>query len=174
MFCHATEDEEKVLQAVRNVLPESLREKKPETEKLFGLYKNKITKFSIRLGRRESREFIEFLKTNLPEDDRKQLVREAPERIDGSGFFFRLDKQEAYNHGRPKVAEGDDTIEVRLTIETFGKGILEEEVTKLFLGCSREDFLKLAPEVVKAVQESRKRMKKDFVSHEEMRKEFGK
>lgn len=40
--------------------------------------------------------------------------------------------------------------------------------------CFHEDFLELAPEVVKAVQESRKRMKKDFVSHEEMRKEFGK
>lgn len=40
--------------------------------------------------------------------------------------------------------------------------------------CFHEDFLELAPEVVKAVRESRKRMKKDFVSHEEMRKEFGK
>lgn len=45
-----------------------------------------------------------------------------------------LDKQEAYQ-GRLKVADGkDDTIMIRLTIETFGKGILEEEVTKLFFG----------------------------------------
>lgn len=139
VFCHATEDEEKVLQAVRNVLPESLREKKPEIEKLSGLYKNKITKFSIRLGRRESREFMEFLKTNLQKDDRKRLVREAQERIDGkSGFFFRLDKGEAYL-GRLKVAEGDYTIEVRLTIEVFvdAPGAKEKEIEKLFLNTSR-------------------------------------
>lgn len=149
VFCHATEDEEKVLQVMRNVLPESLRGKKPEIEKLFGLYKNKITKFSMKLGRRESREFMEFLKTNLPEDDRKRLVSEASERIDGSGFFFRLDKQEAYRHGRLKLAGsgGEDTIEVRLTIEVFvdTPGAKEKEIEKLFrieLPTARCDSLK--------------------------------
>lgn len=39
--------------------------------------------------------------------------------------------------------------------------------------CFHEDFLEVAPEVIKAVKESRKRMKKTFVSHEDMRKEFG-
>ncbi len=135
VFCHATEEEEKVLHALRNALPEKLRDKKADTEVLRGLYGNKILKFSLRLARRDSRDFVERLKSNLPEEDRKRLVSEASERIDGSGFFFRLDKQEAY-HGRLKLAGsgGEDTIGVRLTIETFGEGKkVLEEIESMFL-----------------------------------------
>ncbi len=132
VFCHATEEEEKVLQAFRNALPEKLRDKKADTEVLRGLYGNKILKFSLKLARRESRDFVEHLKNNLPEDDRRRLVSEASERIDGSGFFFRLDKQEAYHGGLKLAGSGEDTIGVRLTIETFGKDIFEE--VKAILG----------------------------------------
>lgn len=132
-FCHATEDEEKVLQAFGNALPEKLREKKPDTEALRGLYGNKILKLSLKLARRESRDFVEHLRNNLSEEDRRRLVSEAPERIDGSGFFFRLDKQEAYR-GKLRMAEGDDTIGVRLTIEVFVEksGAMEKEIDNLF------------------------------------------
>lgn len=122
VFCHATEEEGRVLQALRNALPANLGEKKPDVERLRGLYGNQITKFSIRLGRRrESRDFVEHLKNNLSEEDRRRLVLEAPERIDGNGFFFRLDKGEAYNGRLKIVTDGDYTIGVRLTIEMFGK-----------------------------------------------------
>ncbi len=135
MFCHATEEEEKVLRAFRNALPENLRDKKADTEMLRGLYGNKILKLSLKLvaRKRESRDFMEHLRNKLSEEDRNRLVSEASERIDGSGFFFRLDKQEAY-HGRLKVADGNDTIEVRLTIETFVEksGAKEKEMEKLF------------------------------------------
>lgn len=48
---------------------------------------------------------------------------------------------------------------------------LRQEVKEL-KDCFHEDFLELTPEVFKAVQEARIRMKKKFVSHEEMAKEF--
>ncbi len=48
---------------------------------------------------------------------------------------------------------------------------LRNEVKEL-KECFHEDFLILAPEVVKAVREARERMKKEFISHESMAKEF--
>lgn len=48
---------------------------------------------------------------------------------------------------------------------------LRKEVQEL-KECLHEDFLELSPEVIKAVQESRQRMKKESVSHEEIKKEF--
>ncbi len=49
---------------------------------------------------------------------------------------------------------------------------LRQEVKEL-KDCFHEDFLPLTAETITAVQEARKRMKKKFVSHEEMCREFG-
>jgi len=51
--------------------------------------------------------------------------------------------------------------------------LLRKDVQEL-KECFHEDILALAPETVNAVKDARKRMKKQFVSNEEMRKEFEK
>ncbi len=49
---------------------------------------------------------------------------------------------------------------------------LRREVQEL-KECFHEDFLELSPGIVQKVKEARQRMRKEFVSHNDVRKEFG-
>ena len=95
---HATEDPEKVLKAVRYILPEEhFEDVEYEKNVLLGYHKNPIimVKTSIKGGARALAVLKRILQ-KLEEDDMKLLSSEFPSHLDSRGnLYMRLDKQEA-------------------------------------------------------------------------------
>ena len=117
-FCHATEDEKKVLKAVERLYPSFSK----STAK--GYFKNPIHIFEAHIKRkRETESVISLLQENLGSELKNGLSR----RVDKKGnIYIRLDKQELYcgryvlkNSGEVKItvhmqfhpSEGKDAID---------------------------------------------------------------
>ncbi len=98
VFAHATEDEEKVLSAVRNMLPpqtiESIAFKKSN---LSGHHGNPITLFEAKIKEKDQiKAFLEKLASSLSILDKEVLGNEIEQHIERGCLYIRLDKQAAY------------------------------------------------------------------------------
>jgi RNA binding exosome subunit len=113
---HATEDVERVREALARVLPADTPVDALETEGYFG---NPITILTARLEKKAAVAYMDFLKQRLPESDRKALVAELPERIDEDCFFYlRLSKQDAFL-GDVRITYAEDAISLRGKLEAY-------------------------------------------------------
>jgi len=115
VFSHATEDEEKVKKAIKNLVP--LIEIEIEESKLSGHFEDPILLFTSKIEhRKEASELLAFIYKRFSSVDRLQIDSDLAERVDESGsIYFRLDKQKAYNG---KVVLNDsDPIRVKLKLQ---------------------------------------------------------
>jgi RNA binding exosome subunit len=98
VFAHATEDEEKVLAAVRNTLPPQVSESITfKRSSLKGHHGNPIVLFEARIRDREqARAFMQKLASSLSSLDKEVLAGEIERHIDRGCLYLRLDKQSAY------------------------------------------------------------------------------
>jgi RNA binding exosome subunit len=98
VFAHATEDLERVLKAVRNILPtESADTVTFEKTALTGHHGNPITLFEARIkNKKAARMFLEKLALNLSMVDKEALNSEIAQHVESGNLFIRLDKQSAY------------------------------------------------------------------------------
>ena len=115
VFAHATEDEEKVKQAVKQLTP---NEAIFETQKLTGHYDDPITLISISIAKKkEATELLQKIYNRLSSLDRQTILDSLENRIDPSGnLYLRLDKQRAYN-GKFTLHENDPIrIKIKLQI----------------------------------------------------------
>ena len=120
VFVHATEDKEKVIQALLEVLPENLRrEVEIEEERLEGHYGNPIIKLTIRVEGEDARRVLEYLLSRLSAADKRLLAASLEDRVDREGtLYFRISKQEAYK-GNIYIYEADDVI--RISVHFTGR-----------------------------------------------------
>jgi RNA binding exosome subunit len=108
-FCaHATEDLDKVIEAVQNVLPsdhiEYITFKRSNVE---GHYGNPITLFDTRIKDKEMvRALVENLSANLSSLYKEELDRTINRCVEKGSLFIRLDKQAALK-GKTKFATSD-------------------------------------------------------------------
>ncbi|MEM1537514.1 MAG: RNA-binding domain-containing protein [Candidatus Nezhaarchaeales archaeon] len=128
-FAHATEDVNKVIQAVLNVLPEEFRERvTPSTEKLEGYYGNAITVIRLTVeGEREVKAYLKALAEKLTLNDKAYLRSSLNARIDKGSFYLRLDKDEAYR-GSLRIREEGTSIKVRITVKKIVEALKELKV----------------------------------------------
>ena len=115
VFSHATEDEEKVKKAIKNLVPHI--EIEIEESKLSGHFEDPILLFTSKIEhRKEASELLAFIYKRFSSIDRLQIDSDLAERVDESGsIYFRLDKQKAYNG---KVVLNDsDPIRVKLKLQ---------------------------------------------------------
>ena len=123
-FCaHATEDTEKVMKAVYNILPsnqtEEIEFKKSSVE---GHYGNPITFFETRIKNKEIiKAIVENLSSNLGSLDKAELGRELHRFVEKGSLYLRLDKQAALQ-GKIKLVKSDP---IRIRIR-FRKSKLED------------------------------------------------
>lgn len=112
-FCYATEDEDRVEDALNTFLPEDAELERVETEGHFG---DPIVVLSTRLERAdELRTVFEALQT-LPDAEYDRLLAELDERVDeDTNLFVALDKQAAYE-GDVRLGEG---ITLRGKVEAY-------------------------------------------------------
>ena len=110
-FCYATEDEERVMRALRAFLPEEAEIERDETEGHSG---DRILVFSTRVENADGvRHVFDRIREAASFD---RIVDELDERIDDNcSLFLRLDKQAAYQ-GRVTLGEG---ITLRAKVEAY-------------------------------------------------------
>lgn len=125
VFVHATEDIDKVVKAVHNILPPGLAEKIVfKKTSLKGHYKNPIVLLEKRMKERDAvKAVFEKLASGLNNMDRELLNNEITQHLDKRNLFIRLDKQSAYLN-KLKLCS-TDPIHFRIR---FKKSSLEEIV----------------------------------------------
>ncbi|RLF16654.1 MAG: hypothetical protein DRJ97_00305 [Thermoprotei archaeon] len=132
-FAHATENLSKVLEALQNLLPQSLRGRvNPVIETVKGHYDNEIAILRLELRDRDAELFIKELSSKLNDEDKRELAYSLDLRVDGSSLYLRLDKGQAYL-GRARLTLRGEAIKVKLT-PTIPKGSsLKEYLRKVGL-----------------------------------------
>ena len=98
VFAHATEDEGKVLSAVRNTLPQQVSESIAfKKSNLTGHHGNPITLFETRIKEKDHvKAFLEKLASSLSPLEKEILGNEIEQHIEKGCLYIRLDKQAAY------------------------------------------------------------------------------
>jgi len=124
-FAHATEDENKVVEAGRRVFPANQAQSIVfETSSLRGHHGNPITLFEAKIeDRKIAKALVEHLSLNLGELDKESLLREIGLHVEKGSLYIRLDKQAAFQ-GEFKLSAADP-IRVRIR---FKKNRLEDVV----------------------------------------------
>jgi len=116
-FAHATEDEGKVLDAVRRLLPQSHIENISFTKtKAQGHYGNPIIMFEAKIKEKDIvKAVVENMASNLSPLDKETLMNEVGKHVEKSSFYVRLDKQAAFE-GEFRMTLADP-IRVRLRLK---------------------------------------------------------
>lgn len=98
VFAHATEDQEKVLGALRNTLPTEFIEKVTfKQTRLAGHHGNPIVLFETKIKEKDAAEAIfKKLCFGLGRLDKEFLSREIEQHVDKGNLYIRLDKQSAF------------------------------------------------------------------------------
>ena len=114
-FVYGTENEEKVSEAISNLLPSAHIEK----EITEGYHHNTVVILQGKITKkREIKDFLEKLGTLKP-SAKKRILRELENRMDERGnLFLRFDKQRAYL-GDLKIVEHGDAIHLKLKIAAY-------------------------------------------------------
>jgi RNA binding exosome subunit len=105
VFAHATEDEEKVKQAVKRIAP---YEHIFESQRLSGHYEDPIILITSKITKKkEATNLLANIIKKLSSLDRQTLLDNLPNHVDPQGnLYLRLDKQKAYN-GKVTLHEND-------------------------------------------------------------------
>ena len=125
-FCaHATEDLDKVVLAVQNVLPsDHVEDITFNRSSLEGHYGNPITFFETRIKNKETiKALVENLSANLSSSDKEELCREINKHVEKGSLYFRLDKQAALQNRIRLVTS--DPIHIRIR---FRKSKIEDVI----------------------------------------------
>ncbi len=99
VLCHATEDEDKVIRAVKNLIPADFHSSiKINKVKLEGHYHNPIIKFNIILeGDLQVRRTLSLIFKSLNSEEQRGLIENLESYIDEAGsFYLRVNKNMSY------------------------------------------------------------------------------
>jgi len=119
-FCYATEDEARVADALRALLPTedgagSGDDIELERERTEGHHGDRILVLSARVERADDVRYVLDALRNSPDTDR--IRSELPERVaEDCSFFVHLDKQAAYRNGTAELGDG---ISLRAKVEAY-------------------------------------------------------
>jgi len=118
---HATEDEEKVLTAIRRLFAETAWcELRVARTAMLGHFHNPILQLVVTLDKPDLvMQSLRSLGSRLSEQDRRYLQHNFSAHYDGKGqLFLRFDKQECYR-GRLRLASHGDSL--RMTVRLAGR-----------------------------------------------------
>lgn len=97
-FAHATEDPDKVLNAIRNIIPTELIDTVIfKKSNLTGHHGNPITLLETRIKEKNTTQLIfEKISSGLSILDKELLNNEIDQHLEKGNLYLRLDKQSAY------------------------------------------------------------------------------
>ena len=113
-FAHATENVDKVIEAVQHILPSGhIEDMFLNKRNLRGHYGNPINFFEAKIKNKEAiRALVEDLSSRLSEMDKETLNREIHLHLEKGSLYIRLDKQAALQ-GKLKLCT-TDPIRIRI------------------------------------------------------------
>jgi len=116
-LAYATEDEQKVLAAIRLFLPSEVEVKQT---KLKGHHGNPITSFEASVEQRKLlRELWQRVVEKVRAGEIEKIASSLPEKVDETcHFYLRFDKQHAHA-GKLVLTEGGDAIHLRMKVAAF-------------------------------------------------------
>ena len=119
-FAHATEDQNKVLTAAKNIFPPKYAESISFSKNnLKGEYGNPIIFFKTKIREPEIIEsLLHNISSNLPLIDKEELERNLSLHVDRGSLYIRLNKQEAFK-GKLKLSQADP-IRIRIRFKVSG------------------------------------------------------
>lgn len=115
--CHATENCNKVITALLNLLPAELRSKVYiEKQTLPGHYGNPITVIRCRV-KEKTDDIIQYIAEKLSDTEKSLLTVSFDLRYDKrtNKIYIRVNKQEAYK-GKIMLDDGDDVIKIIINL----------------------------------------------------------
>jgi RNA binding exosome subunit len=120
VFAHATEDTEKVVTAIRNVLPSQLVDTIVfRKTSLTGHHGNSITLLEARvIERKTAQAFFAELCSKLSILDKQHLSDEIEQHLDKGNLYLRLDKQSAFLNETKLGSE--DSIHLQIHFKKHG------------------------------------------------------
>lgn len=130
---HATEDVDRVKQAMRTLLPENMREEELEIKviKLRGHAGNPINLLKLSVeGRRNVKDILTHLATQMANFDKEILNQELEDRLgEENCLYLRFNKQDAYKE-KITLDSGDNTIKlvVKFVIYKTEPGLLRKAI----------------------------------------------
>ncbi len=132
VYVHATEDREKVLQALREIVPEEYwGEAEVEEETYHGHYGNPIVVITVTFHGETASRVLDSILARLGEADRGALSVSLEDRVDKEGtLYFRLSKQDAFL-GRLILYEADDVVRVSVGFHGRRKDAIREYKRRL-------------------------------------------
>lgn len=119
-FVHATEDTDKCMIAVKNIIPSHLQSEITFVEEtLQGHHDNPITVFKTTVRKETlATDLVRYFFSKLEEFDKELVFSDMESRIDDRGnLYIRLDKQEAYS-GNTRLGQMDP---IHIKIRIRGK-----------------------------------------------------
>ncbi len=132
-FVYATEDEQRVLEALQILLPEEAEVRRSE---LKGHHGNPIVNLEARVGQRKPlRELWQRALIRLRAGELEKLGKIVPERIDKDCFFYlRFDKQLAHA-GELVLTDSGDAVHLRLKVAAYpAKREVAVKLVEKFMG----------------------------------------
>jgi RNA binding exosome subunit len=94
---HATEDVDRVLQALSRVFPDGSLPSKAETRRFNGHYGNEIRIVDLSIRGAPARSFLKYLWKSLASFDRASILNALDKHLDpNGGLHLRLDKEEVF------------------------------------------------------------------------------
>lgn len=129
---HATEDIDRVLQALAQLFPERSLPSKAETRRFHGHHGNEIRMVEVSFRGASARSLLEYLWKSLSSFDRASILDALDKHLESNGVLhLRLDKEEVFR-GVLKMKE-QDPIKIQLSFERGIKSDFEpnEEVKRL-------------------------------------------
>jgi len=117
-FAHATEDIDKVRNALKNILPGEIKNaiNNLNVTTVKGHYGNEINILDLTLSKNDSYSLLKNILCKLEETERNILLASLSSRSDvkHSHLYVRLSKQDAYL-GKLKLLDGSDVIKLVIT-----------------------------------------------------------
>ncbi len=120
LFAHATEDLNKVTEAVKQIFPKDYTEEVEfKRTNLKGHYGNPITLFETKMKEGKTiRAFVDSLFSRISVMDKENLLRDIGLHVEKGSLYLRLDKQAALS-GEIKLCT-EDPIRVRIRFKKRG------------------------------------------------------
>ena len=128
-LCHATEVLDRVMQAVRTAVGDV----ELETTRTSGHHGNEIAVVEAHSADPETMRHVFQM---LSPEDRAEILRTLPQRLDEScNLFIRVDKQEAFL-GTLRLSSSEDVIAIRMKVTAYPakKEVAEERVAEYLRG----------------------------------------
>lgn len=117
VIVHATEDITKFFDTFEDLF--QIKQEDFSIQNLKGHFDNPITTLQAKLTKKNAKNFLDKLITDLPKSQRLELIETIEERIHNSAFHLRLDKQKLVT-GKLDLGE-KDSVKVKLYTPIYNK-----------------------------------------------------